>query len=159
MEGHGIRYENAAVHWTEALPLGNGTFGAMAYLQDAHMRLSMNHYEVYYSGLPDYSRTAQKTQRHYQKAGGDTKAAYVQRAKSGVGNRTAARKRIKRCCFRRRKENACMWRREKACRQWETFRFAMRRKRTVGNVTCVYRWNGQRFPTGCTGAFILWKRQ
>lgn len=84
MEGHGIRYENAAVHWTEALPLGNGTFGAMAYLQDAHMRLSMNHYEVYYSGLPDYSRTAQKTQRHYQKAGGDTKAAYVQRAKAAL---------------------------------------------------------------------------
>lgn len=49
MEGHGIRYENAAVHWTEALPLGNGTFGAMAYLQDAHMRLSMNHYEVYFA--------------------------------------------------------------------------------------------------------------
>ncbi len=84
MEGHGIRYENAAVHWTEALPLGNGTFGAMAYLQDRHMRLSMNHYEVYYSGLPDYSRTAQKTQRHYHKAGGDTKENIAQRAKAAL---------------------------------------------------------------------------
>ena len=84
MEGHGIHYENATVYWTEALPLGNGTFGAMAYLKDQQMRLSMNHYEVYYSGLPEYSRTAQKIQQSYYKVGGYTKEEYVRRAREAL---------------------------------------------------------------------------
>lgn len=84
MTGHGIRYENAAVHWAEALPLGNGVMGAMAYLQQQHLCLSLNHYEVYYSGLPEYSRTAQATKPHDTKVGGAAKETYLQRVKAAL---------------------------------------------------------------------------
>ena len=84
MEQHGIRYERTKVHWTEALPIGNGTFGVMAYLERQHLCLAMNHYDVYYSGHPEYSRTAQRQTAHFHAPGGSTKQEYVQRAEKAL---------------------------------------------------------------------------
>lgn len=86
MQHHGIHYKRAAVHWTEALPVGNGTFGAMAYLEQQHLCLSMNHYDIYYSGHPDYSRTAQRRTAHFNAPGGSTKQEYIQRAEKALQN-------------------------------------------------------------------------
>lgn len=50
-----IVYSNAHSSWEEALPLGNGHFGAMLYHQDNELICAVNHYDVYYKKLHFYS--------------------------------------------------------------------------------------------------------
>ncbi|NQX60864.1 glycosyl hydrolase family 95 catalytic domain-containing protein [Paenibacillus qinlingensis] len=52
----GVTYENAPSSWNEALPIGNGHFGGMAYFEDNKLTLALNHYEVYYQKLHRYSQ-------------------------------------------------------------------------------------------------------
>lgn len=52
----GVTFDNAPSSWNEALPLGNGHFGGMAYFEDNQLTLSLNHYEVYYQKLHCYSK-------------------------------------------------------------------------------------------------------
>lgn len=46
---HSIHFHNAENHWDNALPIGNGCFGAMLYFDDGKLNMPMNHYEVYYN--------------------------------------------------------------------------------------------------------------
>ena len=46
---HSILFKSCDNTWQNALPLGNGIFGAMAYYQGGALSLPMNHYEVYYN--------------------------------------------------------------------------------------------------------------
>ena len=46
---HIIRFANCENNWMNALPLGNGVFGAMVFYEDGVLSLPMNHYEVYYN--------------------------------------------------------------------------------------------------------------
>ncbi|MZQ86608.1 sugar phosphorylase [Paenibacillus sp. 5J-6] len=52
----GVIFENAPSSWNEALPIGNGHFGGMAYFEDNKLTLALNHYEVYYQKLHRYSK-------------------------------------------------------------------------------------------------------
>jgi hypothetical protein len=52
----GVTFENAPSSWNEALPIGNGHFGGMAYFEDNKLTLALNHYEVYYQKLHRYSQ-------------------------------------------------------------------------------------------------------
>lgn len=52
----GVTFENAPSSWNEALPIGNGHFGGMAYFEDNKLTLALNHYEVYYQKLHRYSK-------------------------------------------------------------------------------------------------------
>lgn len=52
---HTIRYENAQSDWSEALPLGNGHFGAMAYYNGGELTYALNHYDVYFGKLKNLS--------------------------------------------------------------------------------------------------------
>ncbi|HIR51223.1 MAG TPA: hypothetical protein IAA53_08045 [Candidatus Avoscillospira avicola] len=50
---HQIAFHNAPSDWFEALPLGNGSYGAMAWYRDRCLTISLNHYAVYYlHGMP-----------------------------------------------------------------------------------------------------------
>ena len=57
---HSVLFKNAPNHWDNALPLGNGVFGAMLYYEDGILHMPLNHYEVYYnigdSVLPSATR-------------------------------------------------------------------------------------------------------
>ena len=46
---HSIVFKNTDNHWDNALPLGNGCFGAMVYFEKNRLHIPMNHYEVYYN--------------------------------------------------------------------------------------------------------------
>ena len=46
---HRVVFQNRENNWQNALPLGNGCFGAMAFYKDNALSLPMNHYEVYYN--------------------------------------------------------------------------------------------------------------
>ncbi len=46
---HSIVFNNCENNWKNALPLGNGVFGAMAFFSDNALYLPMNHYEIYYN--------------------------------------------------------------------------------------------------------------
>ena len=46
---HIIRFANCENNWMNALPLGNGVLGAMAFYEDGVLSLPINHYEVYYN--------------------------------------------------------------------------------------------------------------
>ncbi len=46
---HSIIFENRDNKWDNALPLGNGCFGAMLYFEDKKLHMPMNHYEIYYN--------------------------------------------------------------------------------------------------------------
>ena len=46
---HQILFKNCENSWKNALPLGNGIFGAMAFYKDNSLSIPMNHYEVYYT--------------------------------------------------------------------------------------------------------------
>ncbi len=48
---HNVCFKNRKNDWSNALPLGNGCFGAMAFYDGAYT-LAMNHYEVYYNISP-----------------------------------------------------------------------------------------------------------
>lgn len=52
---HKVLYDNAYSSWNEALPLGNGNYGAMVFYEDNRLTMAMNHYEVYYKKLAMYS--------------------------------------------------------------------------------------------------------
>ncbi|CAN7445760.1 glycosyl hydrolase family 95 catalytic domain-containing protein [Paenibacillus sp. LjRoot56] len=56
----GVTFENAPSSWNEALPIGNGHFGGMAYFEDNKLTLALNHYEVYYQKLHRYSQKYRK---------------------------------------------------------------------------------------------------
>ncbi len=46
---HQIRFDNTPSDWSEALPMGNGHFGAMGYLdREDGLVFTFNHYDVYY---------------------------------------------------------------------------------------------------------------
>ncbi len=46
---HSIVFRNCENSWKNALPLGNGCFGAMAFWHSGCLSLPLNHYEVYYN--------------------------------------------------------------------------------------------------------------
>lgn len=46
---HSITFTNADNKWDNALPLGNGCFGAMVYYEKNRLYMPMNHYEIYYN--------------------------------------------------------------------------------------------------------------
>ncbi len=46
---HSVIFKNTENSWKNALPLGNGVFGAMAYYCDGDFFLPLNHYEIYYN--------------------------------------------------------------------------------------------------------------
>lgn len=46
---HTILFDQCDNHASNALPLGNGTFGCMPFYELGHLFLPMNHYEVYYT--------------------------------------------------------------------------------------------------------------
>ena len=46
---HSVRFINQENSWKNALPLGNGVMGAMAFFQNNCLSLPMNHYEIYYN--------------------------------------------------------------------------------------------------------------
>ena len=46
---HSILFEHCGNKWDNALPLGNGCFGAMVYYHNDVLYMPMNHYEVYYN--------------------------------------------------------------------------------------------------------------
>ena len=64
---HSIRYDGVFSDWSEALPLGNGQFGAMAWW-DGQLHFSMNQYEVYYRKLSGCRRSARP--RDFHRMGG-----------------------------------------------------------------------------------------
>ena len=58
---HLIRYINSPSSWDEALPMGNGHFGAMAYQDNQMLALATNHYDVHYKANGMYSKRAYHT--------------------------------------------------------------------------------------------------
>ena len=46
---HLLSFQNTENNWSNALPIGNGVMGAMAYFEDGALHLPVNHYEVYYN--------------------------------------------------------------------------------------------------------------
>ena len=54
---HILQYDHAAAYFEEALPLGNGSFGAMVYGDPALDRISLNH-DTLWSGKPRHIRNA-----------------------------------------------------------------------------------------------------
>ena len=46
---HSVFFQNADNHWDNALPLGNGCFGAMLFFEENKLFMPLNHYEVYYN--------------------------------------------------------------------------------------------------------------
>jgi len=46
---HSVLFDNVSNRWDNALPLGNGCFGAMMYYKNNYLYMFMNHYEVYYN--------------------------------------------------------------------------------------------------------------
>ena len=46
---HSVVFKNCENSWKNALPLGNGVLGAMAFYKDNTFNLPLNHYEVYYN--------------------------------------------------------------------------------------------------------------
>jgi len=46
---HAITFHNTDNTWDNALPLGNGCFGAMLYFEKHRLNIPMNHYEIYYN--------------------------------------------------------------------------------------------------------------
>ena len=46
---HSVVFKNCENSWKNALPLGNGVFGAMAFYKNNALSLPLNHYEIYYN--------------------------------------------------------------------------------------------------------------
>lgn len=77
---HQILFKNCENSWKNALPLGNGVFGAMAFYKDNALSLPMNHYEIYYTisdsvlpadilrNTPDEENPGKIHQKFYEKA-------------------------------------------------------------------------------------------
>lgn len=61
---HKVVFENCENSWKNALPMGNGCFGAMAFYEKSALSVAMNHYEIYYNlsenVLPDDILNAQQ---------------------------------------------------------------------------------------------------
>ena len=51
---HRIAYQNTPASREEGLPLGNGHFGGMLYLEDGVLTAALHHYDVYYRCLSQY---------------------------------------------------------------------------------------------------------
>lgn len=54
---HKVCYNNAYSTWDEALPIGNGHFGAMVYHEGQELIYAINHYDAYYKKLWLYSES------------------------------------------------------------------------------------------------------
>ncbi len=52
---HEICFRNVSNDWDSALPLGNGRFGAMVFVQDHTLHIALNHYDCYYHVLPKFN--------------------------------------------------------------------------------------------------------
>ncbi len=50
---HAINFRNTENEWANALPMGNGHMGAMAFFRDNALILALNHYDVYYTNNED----------------------------------------------------------------------------------------------------------
>ena len=50
---HIVKFSNCYNNWSNALPIGNGIMGAMAFFEDGVLYLPVNHYEVYYNRTKD----------------------------------------------------------------------------------------------------------
>ena len=46
---HSVFFEHCDNKWDNALPIGNGCFGAMLFFEEHTLYMPMNHYEVYYN--------------------------------------------------------------------------------------------------------------
>lgn len=46
---HCVHFDNCNVTWDQALPLGNGNYGAMLFFEDDRLHMALNHYDVYYT--------------------------------------------------------------------------------------------------------------
>lgn len=78
---HTIEYKNAYSYWNEALPLGNGHFGTMAYLHpEKGLTFIFNHYDVYYRKLEMYARDENGNRRGYSRRRNYTFEQLKQRA-------------------------------------------------------------------------------
>ncbi len=53
---HKICFDGVENGWHNALPLGNGKFGAMVFFGRGELRIALNHYDVYYAVLPRYEK-------------------------------------------------------------------------------------------------------
>lgn len=51
---HFVNFINRDNKWDNALPIGNGVFGAMLFYEDGVLQMPMNHYEVYYNTDHNY---------------------------------------------------------------------------------------------------------
>lgn len=65
-DSHVLWYDKPARAWTQALPLGNGTLGAMVYGKTGSEIISLNHDELW-SGYP-YDKTVEGSADSYRKA-------------------------------------------------------------------------------------------
>lgn len=55
---HSIEYRDCFSDWSEGLPLGNGCFGGMGWLDESEgITFVLNHYDVFYKMLPWHSET------------------------------------------------------------------------------------------------------
>jgi len=59
---HTITYTQAESRWDEALPLGNGHFGAMGYYESGCLAFDLNHYDIYYRKMEGNRRQAAPAQ-------------------------------------------------------------------------------------------------
>lgn len=60
--GHRISFSNVETGWYNALPLGNGKFGAMVYIQNHRLHVAMNQYDCYYHVLAQYAKHCEGTE-------------------------------------------------------------------------------------------------
>jgi len=52
---HHIVFDGVYNNWSNALPLGNGKFGAMVFFKDHKLHIALNHYDCYYPVLSRYA--------------------------------------------------------------------------------------------------------
>lgn len=80
---HGVVFENCYNKWDNALPLGNGCFGAMVYYNKHVLHVPMNHYEVYYNIS---NRVLPKDQKRYHKAAEEPGRIHREYEERAAGN-------------------------------------------------------------------------
>ncbi len=60
-QDHKLWYDKPAEKWTDALPIGNGSFGAMVYGQPIHELIKLNHSTFWRGGPSDWNNPNAKT--------------------------------------------------------------------------------------------------
>ncbi len=81
---HSILFKNCENSWKNALPLGNGVFGAMAFYKDNALSLPMNHYEVYYSISDSVLPEDMLKNTEEEKEPGRLHRAYLEKAEHNI---------------------------------------------------------------------------